>query len=381
MRSIVIVGGGFAGFNAALAAQRVADGRCEIALVSREPVMTIRPRLYEGNPQTLVADLLAPLHAIGATFVADEVSAIDGDHITLASGQALAFDRLVVATGSVMRRPAVPGAELAHSIDDRPTAVAFDRALAELGHAVPARIVVVGAGFTGIELALELRDRIATHHGEAAGERAEIAVVDRAAAVGAELGPGPRGAIERALADARVTCRLGADISAIAPTAVTFSSGERLECDVVVLCTGLRAAPLVGKVPGAKDAVGRLVVDPFLRAPAAPHIFVAGDAAAAVPEPGRVTLLSCQHALTLGRFAGANAAADALGLPMRAYAQPRYVTCLALGRSGAVFCEGWERVPKMTGEKAKALKTEINSRRIYPPAGGRDALLASAALP
>ena len=90
--------------------------------------------------------------------------------------------------------------------------------------------------------------------------------------------------------------------------------------------------------------------------------------------------MSCQHALRMGRFAGHNAACELLSLPLQPYRQPRYVTCLDLGASGAVFTAGWQREVRMTGAEAKELKRSINGELIYPPRGGRAALLAAATL-
>lgn len=57
---------------------------------------------------------------------------------------------------------------------------------------------------------------------------------------------------------------------------------------------------------------------------------------------------------------------------------PRYITCLDLGRSGAVITEGWERRIEKTGIDGKAVKRWINTQIIYPPADGTaEALLAS----
>ena len=80
-------------------------------------------------------------------------------------------------------------------------------------------------------------------------------------------------------------------------------------------------------------------------------------------------MLSCQHALQLGRVAGENAARDLLGLPLVPYEQLRYVTCLDLGRSGAVLTQGWDRAVVMEGPDAKAVKRKINTEIIYPPIG------------
>src|SRR5207248_3965613 len=140
-----------------------------------------------------------------------------------------------------------------------------------------------------------------------------------------------------------------------------------LNTDAVVLATGMVAAPFAAKVPGLHDEQGRIVVDQSLRAGSAREIFVAGDAAAADGGDGRPILQSCQHALQLGRFAGENAARDLAGLPTISYVQPPYITCLDLGRSGAVFTRGWERTVELTGAAAKAVKRRINTRVIYPP--------------
>lgn len=375
---ILILGGGFAGFWAAVAARRVAHEQASITLVSRDPVLQMRPRLYEARPETLGVDLRPLLATVGIDFIAGEATALDtgSRHIELASGGKLGYGRLIVATGSVIRRPRVPGSCSAHSIDSQADAIAFDRRLAEIADAVAApTIAVVGAGFTGVELALELRERLAAHDG--AGERLRIVLIDRAPVVGSELGPGPRGEIEAALAAARVQLRLGADVAALAADRVAFADGSVLAANAVVLTTGMAAADFARHVPGERDALGRVVVDRVLRAPAAPEVFVTGDAAAADTGDGHLALQSCQHALQLGRFAGENAARDLLGMPLVPYRQLRYVTCLDLGRSGAVSTHGWERTVRLTGGEAKALKRRINTEVIYPPPdASRETLLA-----
>jgi NADH dehydrogenase len=368
---ILIVGGGFAGFWAALAAKRVAKDRASVTLVSRDPVLQIRPRLYEANPNSLGVDLVPLLRSAAIGFVQGDAFGLNlGERmLELASGDRLAYARLVVATGSTMRRPPVPGADEAYSVDTQSEAIKFDRRLAEVARDVPnPHMVVVGAGFTGIELALELRDRLGAHGAPAAAESARISLVDRADTVGSELGPGPRFVIEAALDQAHVEVHLSATITELAADRVTFADGTILDADTVVLTTGMAAGAFVANVPGQRDELGRIVVDRSLRASMAPNVFLAGDAAAADTGDGHRALQSCQHALQLGRFAGENAARDLLGLPMLAYAQPSYITCLDLGRSGAVLTEGWERTVRYAGPEAKARKRFINRLVIYPPA-------------
>jgi NADH dehydrogenase len=386
---ILVIGSGFAGFWAAVAARRVAGGRAEVALVSPEPMLEIRPRLYEARPETLAVALLPLLRKVDVSFVRGEAIRLDtaARTVTLGPGDRLArnrlaYDRLVVATGSRMRRPPVPGAAAAFSVDTQAEAIAFDRRLGEIaGNVAAPTIAVVGAGFTGIELALELRDRLLAHGAAGAAERLRIVLIDRAGTVGPELGPGPRPEIETALTAAGVELRLGAAVQALAADRVTFGDGSVLAADAVVLATGMAASPFAVEVPGSRDELGRIVVDTALRAPAAPEVFVAGDAAAADTGDGHRALQSCQHAGQLGRVAGENAARDLIGLPPVPYTQLRYVTCLDLGRSGAVITGGWERRVEKTGEEGKAVKRRINTQVIYPPADGTvEALLASSSI-
>lgn len=379
---IVIAGGGFAGFWAAVAARRVAPG-APVTLVSRGPHLDVRPRLYEVHSEDLRIDLRPLLALVEVDFVQAEITAIDVERRQLAStGARLPYERLVLATGSVMRRPPIRGAERCWSIDTWSEAARLDRRLAELARgARPSTVAVVGAGFTGIELALELRTRLEHHGGPAAARDLRVVLVDRAPSVGVELGDGPRPAIEAALHEARVELQLGADIVTLEPTQIALASGQRIECDAVVLATGLVAAPLAGLLPGTHDRFGRVAVDAHLVATESDpsgRVLVAGDAAAADTGSGHTTLMSCQHALQLGRVAGENAARSLSGMALIDYRQTRYVTCLDLGQSGAVFTTGWEREVQLTGEAAKRVKRRINTEIIYPPPGAdRQALLAA----
>lgn len=365
---IVVIGAGFAGFWAAIAARRIVGSGASVALVAREPTLQVRPRLYEACPAALALDLAPALARTGVAFVRGEATDVDAGarRVALAGGGAIDYRRLVVATGSVMRRPPIPGALQADSIDTVDEAIAFDRRLAAIAaRERPGVVAIVGAGFTGIELALEMRDRVVAHRAHAPAPR--VVLVDRAARAGDALGPGPQAAIAAALAAAGVEARCGATIASMDAGGLRFADGSTLAADAVVLCTGLAAAPFAAALPGARDPLGRLVVARSLRLPAAPQVFVAGDAASADTGDGHATLPSCQHALQTGRFAGENAARDLLGMATLDYRQPRYVTCLDLGRAGAVFTHGWSREVVADGADAKAIKRRINTEIIYPP--------------
>jgi len=393
---VLVVGGGFAGFWAALAARAVARARghdaLRVALVSREPVLQLRPRLYEARPEALAVPLPPLLQRAGVVFHEGEVTGLDAGAraVTLADGRRLAGRSLVVTTGSRMRRPRFEGAGHAHSIDTQAEAVAFDRRLAEIARAeAEPRLVVVGAGFTGIELALELRDRLALHGGPALGERARIALVDASAAPGARIGAAAWAVVAEALAQARVELHLGARVGGLHEGMLTLDDGTHRPAHAVVLATGMEAAPVAQWVPGAHDALGRLRVDAFLRAggcgdgtgAAEGGLWAAGDAAVADDGSGHDTVASCQHALQSGRAAGANAARALLGEPLVPFRARPYVTCLDLGRYGALFTHGHAREVVRQGPAAKSTKQHINRVVIHPPQEAPAEELLALALP
>ncbi|WKA29321.1 NAD(P)/FAD-dependent oxidoreductase [Bradyrhizobium roseum] len=391
---LVIIGAGFAGMYAALSAARLRDiqgvspDELEIALVAPEPTLVVRPRLYEPKPETLTAPLLNVLKSIDVVYVQGSAETIDTKsrmvQIATAMGtrKSLSYDRLVVATGSRLFRPNIPGlAEHGFSVDSLDDALALDKHL----HSLPDRpaingrdtVVVCGGGFTGIEAATEMPARLREILGDKAKPR--VIIVDRNNAIAPDMGEGPRPVIEDALRKLGVETRLGAGVASLDESGVTLSNGEHIETETVVWAAGIRAAPLTQQIPAERDNFGRLLVDRDLRVPGADGVFATGDAArAACDDEGNYALMSCQHATRMGAFAGNNAAAELVGVPTKTYHQKGYVTCLDLGEAGALFTTGWDRKIKMVGDVGKKTKREINTVWIYPPRAERAAALASA---
>ncbi len=375
---VVVIGGGFAGFWAAVAARRAGGPELSIAVVTPNDSLVMRPRLYEANPETLAMPLAEPFAMIDVDLIPIRATSIDADSrlVRLSDGTDIGFGSAVLAIGSVMRVPVLPGIEHAFSIDDQASAIVLDGRLSDIAHQPTVRIAVIGAGFTGIELALELPSRLRQHGRTEALAPVEVVLIDRAPVVGPELGDGPRAEIEAALDEQRVDRRLGATVVAIAPTSVDFADGSCLEVDAVVMCTGMAAASLADPLDGERDALGRYIVGATLEHPQFSGVFLTGDMASADTGTGHRTLQSCQHALQLGRTAGENAARRFLGHDLIDYQQPAYVTCLDLGDHGAVRTTGWDREVVETGASAKAIKQFINQQVIYPDlSGGPEGLL------
>ena len=394
MERLLIIGAGFAGMYAALSAARLRDRQgvspdtFEIAVVSPEPRLVIRPRLYERAPETMVAPLSKLFDALAIRYEQGRIDTIDSESTSaVAVGpdgmrRSLRYDRLVLAAGSQLAKPDIPGlATYGFSVDQIDDAIALDRHLNVLVKRLPSTardtVVVAGGGFTGIEVATAMPTRLRAILGPEANVR--VVIVDRNDAIAPAMGPNPRPLIEKALRAVGVETRLGVGVSSLNERGVTLSDEEAIESATVIWAAGLRANPLTEQFSAERDRSGRLVVDRNLRVTEVPAIFAAGDTAQAITDDlGNRALMSCQHANRLGACAGFNAAADLLGVSLEPYQQKNYVTCLDLGPAGAVFTRGWDRQVELSGDKAKAMKREINTKWIYPPPANRAEAYAAA---
>lgn len=177
MKRIVIVGAGFAGTWSALSAARLLDqhgtGPSEVGVTVIAPraSLDLRPRFYEPNVAAMTSPLGPLFDAVGVKFVTGTAEAIDPAartvHFVDPEGHrdTLGYDRLILAAGSHLVRPDVPGlSQHTFSIDQLDDAARFEAHLHSLAtrpnSSARNTIVVVGGGFTGIEIAAELPARL-----------------------------------------------------------------------------------------------------------------------------------------------------------------------------------------------------------------------------
>lgn len=374
MSNISIIGGGFAGLWAAMSAAAERDQKgispndLAITLISNNPDLVMRPRLYEGAKPDMRVPLRPLLDTIQVQFDLANVVGVRSsknliDLSELNSGRSLRYDRLILASGSHMPVLPIQGAAHGFSIDTFRRAEKFDQFLEGLsrrdGDLKDVTIAVIGASFTGIELVTELRQRL--------GAKVKLVLLDQAEEVGAELGANLNPVILNALADCDVDIRLGEKITSVGERSLLFEGGESLPVSAVVFATGLQASPLTSSFRSEKDAAGRLIVNEFLDLEDDAEVFIAGDVAHAMADDDHATFMSCQHATELGRYAGYNAVQSLTGGALRRYRQETYATCLDLGPAGAVFTTGWDREVQKTGANGKSMKRQINQEWIYPP--------------
>jgi NADH dehydrogenase len=381
LKRLVIVGGGFGGVWAALAgsAQRARLGPdaagVTITLINPDPWLTIRPRLYEASLEDVRVPLAAVLGPVGVELVEARVTQIDTDarRLTIAGAQQpIFYSCLVLAAGSRTTRPRCPALDGALSVDDFAAATSLAQHLESLNQvpvsaAARSSAVVVGAGFTGIEVATTLIDRLRA----VVGPAAKVTIVERVDTPLADMAAPAREHIERALATLGIVVRYGRTVESIHRDGVRLDDGEWIAAATTVWTGGMRASELTAQIRTERDELGRLPVDACQRVAGVAGVYAAGDVARARVDGEHVAPMSCQYATQMGRVAGHNAFAELCGDAPQPFSPRPYVTCIDLGAAGALFTSGWNRDIQLTGYWASIMKQTINQRLIYPPSGSR----------
>jgi NADH:ubiquinone reductase (H+-translocating) len=341
---VLIIGAGFAGFHCARALDRRLAATADLVLVNPVDHMVytaLLPDVVGGllDPRGIATPLAASLPF--TKVLVGTVTAIDtGAHTCAVRGidgreALLTWDRLVLNPGSVTRTMGVAGVlEHAHGFKTLAEALYLrERILRQLQFAsattdMHARerhgsFVVVGGGFTGLELAAQGRQlsRAALRQYRALdSESVRWTVLEAGPSV---LGQFPANLARRALDRIRkrgVDVRLGAAVAEIAPDHVRLVSGETLPAQTVVWTAGVTPAPLISEL-GLAVQRGRLIVGDHLQTRDHPDVFALGDAAA-VPDlthPGQLAAQTAQNAQRQGVTAAHNVAASLGHGKARAY--------------------------------------------------------------
>lgn len=293
---VVVLGGGYAGVLAAVRLAGRARGRAAVTLVDAKAEFVQRLRLHQvAAGQSVSEPPYQKLLGRRVRFVQGAAEGIDLDAGTVilsgsrgSPGSALGFDRLIYAAGSSDDLASVPGVlEHAHRVADRASAQRLRETLA--GASPGARVLVVGGGLTGIEVASELA-------GSSPGVHVNLMT---RGAVGGWLTEKARACLAGALSRLGVETHEQQRVASVEPGCVTLADGSLLAFDVLVWCGGFRASPVAARSGMQTDELGRLLVDRTMRSLSHPHVVGVGDAAATPPfVAGRPLRMCCQVAST-----------------------------------------------------------------------------------
>jgi NADH:ubiquinone reductase (H+-translocating) len=351
MKKVVIIGGGFAGLNAARALAGTPVG---ITIVDRRNFHLFQPLLYQVATAGLnPSDIAYPIRAIFRRqpnverIVLAEVTGIDVDvrHVTVDDGEQIPYDWLLVATGATHSyfgkddwaslAPGLKTIEDALAIRGR-VLTAFERA--ERHPEDAARLltfVVIGAGPTGVEMAGAMIE-IAVHALAREFDRidpraARVVLVEGTDRVLPTYPPRLSASARHQLEELGVEVRTDALASDIDERGVTLSDGSHIESATVVWAAGVRASPLGAALQVETDRAGRVVVTGDLSIPEHPEVFVAGDLASLPGVPG-----VAPAAIQQGRHVARQIVSDIAGREREDFHYRDKGTLATIGRARAV---------------------------------------------
>jgi NADH:ubiquinone reductase (H+-translocating) len=334
--TVLVVGSGFAGLHCVRRLERLlpADA-AELVLVSPVDYMLYTPLLPQvasgvAEPRHLAVGLHGALAR--ARVVLGHVVAIDVDGRVATvrrpdgSSLRLGWSRLVLGPGSVTRTLNIPGVvEHANGLKSLAEAVYLrDHVLRQLDYAdalydnpdgrACCTFVVVGAGYSGVELAAQMQlftRRAAATYPRLQPRDIRWILVEKAPRVLPELSPRLAAGASDVLRRREVDVRLETTVEEATADSVRLSDGDTIPTRTLVWCAGVTPSPLVETL-GLPTERGRLRVGDDLRVPDAPEVFAFGDAAAVpdLTQPGRLTGQTAQHAERQGRIAAINVAAS-----------------------------------------------------------------------
>ena len=317
---IDVLGAGYAGLAAARRLAHAARA-AHITVVDARATFVERVRLHQYGvgqsiPEWDLRELLEPkrIH-----FVRAWANGIDTEHkrVILDGAPALDYDSLIYTLGSTNDAAGVPGvAEHAYSV-----ATPEDSEWLRTG--VPAgRIVVVGTGATGIELAAELAESHRDSRVLLLGSDEPASWLSRRA----------RDHVRRALERLGVEIRSSAKVIEVLADGVRLADGSVIDAAGTVWTAGFGVPDLAERSGLLVDGHGRVRTDETLRSLSHPDVFAAGDSAVIGGPGGRELRMACATALPTGRYAADAVIAHVAGLEPRELRFRYYFQCISLGR-------------------------------------------------
>ncbi|MGA1262739.1 MAG: NAD(P)/FAD-dependent oxidoreductase, partial [Prochlorothrix sp.] len=338
-----ILGGGFGGLYTALRLDQLAthgETQPDIVLIDQHDRFVFLPLLYELVTEELETWEIAPpftelLQNTGIRFCQGKVSAIDLEQqrVILAGGQEFRWDRLVLALGSETPLSGVPGvADHAIAFRTVQDVYALKERLRELEQSDrdKIRVAIVGAGYSGIELACKIADRL--------GDRGRVRLIEQDYQILRHSPEFNRESARQSLQERGVWLDLETSVKSIGADSIALEYRDEVESipvDLVMWTVGNRVVPLVQSLPLPRNARGQLRIEPTLQVQGHPHIFALGDLAEGVDGNGQKIPPTAQAAFQAADYAGWNLWASLGDRPLLPFRYQHLGEMMALGVESA----------------------------------------------
>lgn len=315
--SVIVIGGGFAG----QAVARALEDRARVTLVTDQNFLLFTPMLAEVAAGDLdPRHIITPIRQLApqARVISGTVESVDPASRTVKVARPfglepfeLTADAVVVAPGSVPATFGLEGVDewtvqfktIGDGLRIRNRLLALLETSTEESDRRLTHVAIVGAGYSGAELAAALADLLgsASRRFFPSAPRPAVTLIDAVDRVAPNLSRRLSAAAERALTRRGVDLVLGEKVEAVNRHGIVLESGRRVEAETVVWAAGVRPHPLIAEL-GLPTDKGRLIVDGNFSA--APGVFALGDAALVPDGRGGICPPTAQFALRQGRYLG-----------------------------------------------------------------------------
>jgi NADH dehydrogenase len=360
---ILVLGGGFAGVEAARYLDRTVARRSdvEVTLVSRENFSLFTPMLHEVVASDLEpGDICNPLRKLlrRVTILNGAIEAIDliARRVTISYGvrelrRELQFDHLVLALGSETNYFGIPGvAEQALGIKTLRDAVILRNGVIAMLEAAsvepdPERrkrlltFAVAGGGFAGVETVGAINDLVRQslkHYAAIDPREVRVILIDGGSVILPELGQALGLYAQEKLRQRQVEIKLNTMVIEYADETVRCADGESFPAAILVWAAGVSPSPILKDLPLELQR-GRIVVDSALQVPKFTGVWAVGDCAALIdPTSKKPYPPSAQHALREGRQVAKNICACMSRKPTTPFVFKMQGQLAAIGRRTGV---------------------------------------------
>jgi NADH dehydrogenase len=363
---ILILGGGFGGVYTAMALEwllrhDLRRGAVEIALINRENYIVFQPMLPEVISGSIgLVDTITSIRRLcpNTNLYTRQIEEVDLQHRRVIAAAGLGtrpceikYDHLVIALGNVTSPADLPGlAEHALPFKYLGDALTLrNRVIHTLEEAdiepdpqvrrALLTFVVVGGGFSGVEVVAELNDfvrAVARNYRHLNVRDVRVILVHSGELIFPEL---PRSLAEfaqRLLKKRGVEVLLRKRLAGATAEAALLEGGERIATRTLVSTVGAAPNPRVAALPVKKER-GRIVVDNHLAVPDYPGVWAVGDCAFVIDgESGEPCPPTAQHAIRQARHLAENVVATLRGAPKTSFAFTALGKMASLGHRSAV---------------------------------------------
>ncbi len=342
---ICILGGGFGGLYTALRLSQLpweSTLKPEIILVDQSDRFLFSPFLYELLTGELQVWEIAPpyqelLQGTGVRFHQAVVSQIDTDkqQVQLQNGLEIAYDRLVLALGGETPLDLVPGATTyAHSFRSITEVYRLEESLRvlEASETEKIRIAIVGAGYSGVELACKLADRI--------GEKGRFRLIEISDQILRTSPEFNREAAKKALETRGVFIDLETKVVSIGENTISLeykSQVDEIPVDLVIWTVGTRVPPVVKTLPLKQNQRGQITTTSKLQVLEHPEIFALGDLADCLDTEGKQVPATAQVAFQQADYTAWNIWASLTNRPLLPFRYQQLGEMMALGVDNATL--------------------------------------------